>query len=167
MAGGHAGAAGAAREGGFQQLMMDSVKDWFAEREHLAVAKPKGSGATPAPSGSGPAGETCKTCAFSYAITTGCRKRFWKCAWCVRTSGSATDIRLKWEACSRWQADRDLEFLEEVLPEGWRWRWRPSVQGVAIQVLGPFREPAETFRGGSVKEVENLAVAWVRGNRPR
>jgi hypothetical protein len=58
---------------------------------------PKGYAARP---GSGPAGETCRTC--DHAAQTNIR--FWKChvihhRW---TRGPGTDIRLKSPACSFW-----------------------------------------------------------------
>lgn len=59
---------------------------------------PKGYAARP---GSGPAGETCKTCAS--ACRTG--GRYWKCA-VIKHNWSrsyATDIRLKSPACSYWK----------------------------------------------------------------
>lgn len=59
---------------------------------------PKGNAA---PIGSGPAGETCKTCRHSYCFTYA--KRYWKCDLVKPTSGAGTDIRLKWAACSRWE----------------------------------------------------------------
>lgn len=60
--------------------------------------KPRGSAA---PIGSGPQGETCKTCKHSY-----CRKMagtYWKCDLVKATHGTSTDIRLKWAACSRFE----------------------------------------------------------------
>lgn len=55
-----------------------------------------------APRGSGPAGETCGTCANAYCLNYS--KRYWKCRLVKATGGPATDIRLKWAACSRWEA---------------------------------------------------------------
>lgn len=54
-----------------------------------------------APIGSGPAGETCKTCKHSY-----CRKMgntYWKCDLVKATGSPKTDIRLKWAACRGWE----------------------------------------------------------------
>lgn len=31
-------------------------------------------------------------------------KRYWKCGLVKATGGPGTDIRLKWAACSRWEA---------------------------------------------------------------
>jgi len=53
-----------------------------------------------APIGSGPAGETCRTCSHAY-----CHKMagsYWKCALVKPTHSTKTDIRLKWAACARW-----------------------------------------------------------------
>lgn len=61
--------------------------------------QPKGNAA---PIGSGPQGETCKTCRHSYAVKFA--KTYHKCRLVRATSGPGTDIRLKWAACSRWEA---------------------------------------------------------------
>jgi len=54
--------------------------------------------------GTGPDGETCRSCANRYGVTGG-RKTFWKCRLAPRFScGPATDIRLGWPACVRWAA---------------------------------------------------------------
>ncbi len=50
-----------------------------------------------APRGSGPEGETCKTCVHSYHYEYA--KRYWKC----------DDIRLKWAACARWEKKPEPE----------------------------------------------------------
>lgn len=64
----------------------------------------------PKPPGSGPAGETCKTCEFKHRIQIRSGKGFWKCLkfhspqtqhqWsgCI-----SSDIRLKSPACSFWE----------------------------------------------------------------
>lgn len=54
--------------------------------------------------GTGPAGETCKTCAHCVSTSNGGRKRFSKCllrkaTW---THGAGTDILQKSPACSKW-----------------------------------------------------------------
>ena len=54
-----------------------------------------------APIGSGPDGETCKTCRHAYSVKYS--KRYWKCALVKPTCGLGSDIRLKWPACSRWE----------------------------------------------------------------
>lgn len=55
-----------------------------------------------APIGSGPQGETCRTCIHAYCFEYA--KRYWKCRLVKATGGPATDIRLKWAACSQWKA---------------------------------------------------------------
>ena len=60
--------------------------------------QPKGNAA---PIGSGPAGETCATCANCRRIEFS--KVYWKCALVKPTCGPGTDIRRKWAACSRWE----------------------------------------------------------------
>ncbi len=52
--------------------------------------------------GTGPAGETCKTCRHAYAVEFA--RRYWKCDRIRPTRGLGTDIRLKAPACRRWQA---------------------------------------------------------------
>ncbi len=42
--------------------------------------------------------ETCKTCAHAFK-----NYKFWKCDEVVTTGGPATDIRLSWPACARWE----------------------------------------------------------------
>lgn len=56
-----------------------------------------------APIGSGPMGQTCGSCAHSYRRAGG-SKTFHKCRLVKATGGPGSDIRLKWPACSRWQA---------------------------------------------------------------
>ena len=57
-----------------------------------------------APPGTGPDGETCKTCRHSYGLQYA--KTYYKCAlnrakW---TGGRKTDIRLRDPACEKWEA---------------------------------------------------------------
>lgn len=54
-----------------------------------------------APIGSGPQGETCKTCIHSYSSEMA--SRYWKCDLVKATHSPKTDIRLKWASCSRWE----------------------------------------------------------------
>lgn len=60
-----------------------------------------------APIGSGPQGETCKTCAHSYNHEYA--KRYWKCDLVKATASPRTDIRLKWAACARWEKKPEPE----------------------------------------------------------
>lgn len=55
--------------------------------------------------GSGPSGETCKTCRHSFARSM-TSKRYWKCGLVPITHGPATDIRVGSPACSKWQASQ-------------------------------------------------------------
>lgn len=55
------------------------------------------------PPGSGPEGETCGTCKHRYGIMFTSR-RVYKCAQVVpKGSSAASDLRLKWPACRRWE----------------------------------------------------------------
>lgn len=61
-------------------------------------------GLTPALPGSGPKGESCRSCAHAVRITYS--KAFYKCGrvrdfW---TNSVRTDIKLRWPACSEWAA---------------------------------------------------------------
>ena len=61
--------------------------------------KPKGYAAPP---GSGPAGETCKSCAHSYRRDGGA-KTYRKCDLVKATKGPGSDILFRSPACSRWE----------------------------------------------------------------
>jgi hypothetical protein len=68
-----------------------------------AKIPPRGKPLTPAPIGSGPAGETCGTCAHLARTKPGAGV-YLKCGlmrahW---TGGSGTDIKASWPACSEW-----------------------------------------------------------------
>jgi len=52
--------------------------------------------------GSGPAGESCRTCAC--LRVSGRTRNYYKCALVKPTGGPGTDIRLKSPACSQWRA---------------------------------------------------------------
>lgn len=52
--------------------------------------------------GSGPVGQTCKTCAHAFR-QGGTAGRYWKCGLVPTTRGPATDIRIRSPACSKWQ----------------------------------------------------------------
>lgn len=67
--------------------------------------EPKGYAGLP---GTGPAGETCKTCRHKAAPGDTARV-YWKCRlmrahW---TGGPGTDIRMRSPACSKWEARED------------------------------------------------------------
>lgn len=61
-------------------------------------------GATPAPIGSGPEGETCRGCRFKVKVGSNCgaylKCKLMEALW---TRGPASDIRAKWAACSEWK----------------------------------------------------------------
>lgn len=73
-----------------------------AERKRLrAGTTPKGYAALP---GSGPAGETCGSCA--HVVRRQMARTYLKCGLMRRgwTRGAASDVRAKAPACSRWAA---------------------------------------------------------------
>ena len=61
--------------------------------------KAKGYAATP---GSGPAGETCRSCSNLRSVQGGNRK-FYKCALRTWTHGKATDVLIGSPACAMWR----------------------------------------------------------------
>lgn len=63
------------------------------------------------PPGTGPAGETCGSCAFLTANVR--RRRYWKCGRTEWTFGAATDIRRRSPACELW-APVGGEFVRRV-----------------------------------------------------
>lgn len=50
----------------------------------------------------GPTGETCGSCKHCRA-KAGHAKNFYKCAYTRDTAGPATDLRVRWPACSKWE----------------------------------------------------------------
>ena len=58
---------------------------------------------TPAPIGSGPVGETCKTC--KHCGYRQLANRYYKCDLMSKqwTGGAGTDIKLRWAACEKWE----------------------------------------------------------------
>lgn len=79
------------------------MKDlWGNEIPEVEKPKPGQPKGNPAPIGSGPEGETCKSCDHSQRHAGG-TKYFWKCGLVKPTHGPGTDIRLKWAACRFWK----------------------------------------------------------------
>ncbi|WP_155640639.1 hypothetical protein [Burkholderia pseudomultivorans] len=81
-------------------LFGDSVIERVSEARRKPT-EPKGYAAQP---GTGPTGETCKTCAHKRSTEGHTAKVYWKCnlmqhAW---TGGPGSDIRMRSPACSRW-----------------------------------------------------------------
>jgi hypothetical protein len=57
--------------------------------------------------GTGPSGETCKSCDHSY-LKGGVSGRYWKCGLVKETGGKGTDIRSTAPACKMWaSANKD------------------------------------------------------------
>lgn len=54
--------------------------------------------------GAGPAGKRCKECAHLVMWLDHGNGRIYKCDLRKNTSGAATDHRVNWPACARWQA---------------------------------------------------------------
>lgn len=86
-------------------MMRDIFGNEVTEAEARRLMKRKGTqpNGYAAPPGSGPSGETCRTCAHIYRVETGSRKTFRKCALVKPTHGPGTDIRAKAPACRRWE----------------------------------------------------------------
>lgn len=51
-------------------------------------------------------GATCGNCAQLYG-NHGHASTYWKCGAVPRTGGPATDVRLKWPACDKWQPQQE------------------------------------------------------------
>jgi hypothetical protein len=90
-----------------EREMVNLFGDKIVERVSEAKRKPtqpKGYAAQP---GTGPAGETCKTCAHRRSTGSACGRVYWKCGlmeahW---TGGPGTDIRMRSPACRHWEKD--------------------------------------------------------------
>ena len=90
----------------------DTTVNLFGEVVPIPVlqvtGKPKRSNEAkgyPAPKGSGPQGETCRSCQHATCVPA-YSKNYWKCgllraSW---TKGLGSDIRLKAAACRHWEA---------------------------------------------------------------
>jgi hypothetical protein len=68
--------------------------------------------------GTGPQGETCGSCQHLYRVGTRSGKSFPKCLlnrakW---THGGATDVRVRWAACSKWEAREPAPSPAEKMP---------------------------------------------------
>lgn len=73
------------------------------DRHGKPKRKPTMANGYAAPPGTGPACETCRSCAHS-TLQGGTAGRYWKCALVKSTRGPGTDIRLKSPACRYWCA---------------------------------------------------------------
>jgi len=80
------------------------MKDLFGNEipNQPHVKKPGQANGYAARPGTGPAGETCKTCANAWRKTT-YRHAYWKCGLTKCTCGYGSDIRLKSPACQFWK----------------------------------------------------------------
>lgn len=75
------------------------------ERQQLFRKHPKPKGMHAAPAGSGPARETCGSCAHLVRKRMA-TKTYLKCGLCRSswTGGAGTDVKARDPACSKWQA---------------------------------------------------------------
>ncbi|MAO57112.1 MAG: hypothetical protein CMM61_15655 [Rhodospirillaceae bacterium] len=85
-----------------EQLMI--LPPHVLERAFGKSCKKRGHAAQP---GSGPKGETCKTCAHLYRHRSRSGKIFRKCDLVKWTFGPATDIRAGDPACSFWESQNE------------------------------------------------------------
>ena len=81
--------------------MSTNIADWWDQPMRPKKKRDESARGSAAPIGTGPAGETCRTCAHVRSHTTA--KTYYKCALVKATCGPKTDIRLKWAACSKWE----------------------------------------------------------------
>lgn len=77
-----------------EEFQLHQAKEGLRQRP-----KTTGYAATP---GTGPAGETCKTCRHRVRKYTG-SKTFNKCGLVKATCGPGTDIKISAPACGRWE----------------------------------------------------------------
>jgi hypothetical protein len=79
-------------------------RDWMVEHGHGFSGR--GSVQQPNPCvtmfGAGPAGAICKTCVHLFA-PGGTNKTYYKCDLRHVTRGPATDHRVRWQACAKYQ----------------------------------------------------------------
>lgn len=76
---------------------MNTAMDLFGETPRVYR------GGYAADPGSGPAGETCKSCRYCFR-QCGTARTYYKCVAGRVTRGPATDIRLSAPACRKWEA---------------------------------------------------------------
>lgn len=88
--------------------MIDLFGQEIVEQPKTA-GQPKGYSAPP---GTGPVGQTCKTCRHCRRLHWNKRKNFYKCVLIAKrwTQSYGTDIRLRSPACRNWQSEDD-EYL--------------------------------------------------------
>ena len=84
------------------------MKDLFGD-EVVLIAKPgpwRRVTGYAAPPGTGPAGETCKTCRYKRTLSNGGKKSWIKCYHreAYRSCCDATDIKASAPACRHWEA---------------------------------------------------------------
>jgi hypothetical protein len=86
-------------------LIGDEIKQQVISEAKRKPTVRKGYAATP---GTGPQGETCKTCAHAFGNGNYGQKVFYKCALLKHcwTSGYGTDILLKSPACRYWEKEQ-------------------------------------------------------------
>lgn len=74
--------------------------------DEVGERKPLPKGGYPARPGSGPEGETCKTCRH-YCVVPYHGKAYRKCALVEWTHGPGTDIKSSSPACLHWESSED------------------------------------------------------------
>jgi hypothetical protein len=113
--------------------------------------KREGENATPSPIGSGPPGETCKTCIHDTKLDYH-GKTYHKCGLMQKhwTHGGASDIKLRWAACSHWNAKH---FFDRVLALG-------EYAEQCIAGRGWFREPLLVI--AEYYEESGQDMGWLR-----
>lgn len=83
-----------------EQLQALADGPWGASGTARGPKVKKGYAGVP---GTGPEGETCRSCRHLYKVQGG-NKAFPKCALRAATRGPATDVLMKSPACARWAA---------------------------------------------------------------
>ena len=94
-----------------------TLTNLFGEEEKFLVGEQRYGARKPtvpkgyaAPPGTGPQGETCKTCKHKAAPTQTARV-YWKCRMMIDswTGGPGTDIRMRSPACRHWEKIEEKE----------------------------------------------------------
>lgn len=95
---------------------MSTTLPLFDGAEHLAPPAESPKPANPCVSlyGRGPEGATCKGCLHLVSVNGGSRN-FWKCDLRKITHGKATDHRVRWPACGRYEK-AERQRVEVVWP---------------------------------------------------
>lgn len=118
---------------------------------------------TPAENGTGPKGETCRTC--EHCTISQHAKRYYKCGLMKHlwTRGSATDIRVRWPACSEWVPVNGVAYLNrlwrKLYSDGGMLDFGPAELNSRLQLLGDYLTEEGDYGGADF-------IAYVLDHKP-